>query len=52
MQTAEPLAKVLGIEIITDIRLKETDHGKFQNADNTLPEVTEGIAAFRKNISM
>jgi broad specificity phosphatase PhoE len=34
MQTAEPLAKKLGIEIITDIRLKETDHGKLANASS------------------
>ncbi|MDD2693842.1 MAG: class I tRNA ligase family protein [Candidatus Gracilibacteria bacterium] len=33
IQTAEPLAKELGIKIITDDRLKETDHGKFANAD-------------------
>lgn len=33
IQTAEPLAKSLGIEIVTDRRLQETDHGKFANAD-------------------
>lgn len=38
MQTAEPLARLLGIEIITDERLKETDHGKFANAPSS-PEV-------------
>ena len=33
IQTAEPLAKELGITIITDERLKETNHGEFANAD-------------------
>ena len=32
IQTAEPLAKTLGIQIFTDERLKETDHGELANA--------------------
>lgn len=38
VQTAEPLAQSLGIEIITDERLRETDHGKMANAHSS-PEV-------------
>ena len=35
IQTAEPLAKKLGIEIITDTRLIETNHGKMANAHSS-----------------
>lgn len=41
IQTAEPLAKELGIEIITDERLKETDHGRLANAVFGTPQTKE-----------
>jgi valyl-tRNA synthetase len=41
IKTAEPLAKKLGIEINTDERLKETDHGKLANARFWTPQTKE-----------
>jgi len=41
MQTAEPLAKELGIEIITDERLRETDHGSFASTNETPERIAE-----------
>lgn len=43
IQTAEPFARDLGIEIIIDERLKETDHGKFANGDYSNEETRKKI---------
>jgi len=50
IQTAEPLAKSLGIEIITDKRLQETDHGKFANADYSNEDTKKLIHEQRKQM--
>ena len=50
IQTAEPLAKSLGIEIVTDNRLKETDHGKFANADYSNEDTKKLIHEQRKQM--